>query len=184
MRFFLAILAIIGLFILIFWLVFHNGSTSSTLPKALNLSSYATTDATVTFEIDGPINYDSAHRSIVITIGQNQNMVQVLEGYQGGVLDSATYPDNEPAYSEFLSALNYADFTTSHKSTVSSPTGTCALGNRYYFQVNEDGNSLQNLWTTSCGGEGTFNGDLATIETLFQAQIPNYSTTTAGVGLN
>jgi hypothetical protein len=184
MRFFLAILATIGLFILIFWLVFHTSSSSSTLPKALKLTNYATTDATVTFEIDGPINYDTAHRSIVITIGQNQNVVQVLEGYQGGVLDSATYPDNEPAFDEFLSALNYADFTTAHKSTVSSPTGTCALGNRYYFQVNENGNSLQNLWSTSCGGEGTFNGNLPTIETLFQAQIPNYDTITAGVGLD
>ncbi len=180
MRYFVGFLIFIGLFILAFILIFHH-SSHSTAAKPIVLGNYANTNTVVQFTIDGPVVYDSSHNEIQITVGQYQNTLNIIQGYQGNVVKSENFPNNEPAYNVFLNALQIAGFTKSQKFNYPS-TGACATGDVYHLSVIDDfGTNIQDLWATTCGNEGTFGGVVSPIQNLFEAQIPNYNKETAGV---
>jgi hypothetical protein len=179
MRYFVGFIIFIAIFILGFTL-FHHSGPSKAVNKPLVLPSFAATSTDMQFTTDGPVVYDSNHFEIRITVGQDQNTIDVLQGYQGTLVKHHAYPNNESAYNEFLYALQLTGFTQTQKIS-GSDIGACATGQRFYLNVIDSfGTPLQHTWNSSCS-EGTSAANIGAVQGLFQAQIPDYQTEVAGV---
>ena len=186
------LLAIVGfiVFIVILVSLFTGGkkpNPATTKPALQPLASYAETNATVSLITDGIVNGDELHRSIRITVSANQREVDVLQGYNPRVITSKTFVNNQEAYTVFLKAIANAGFVTKQKNSKApaDERGLCPLGFRYIYELNNDGDDLSRLWSSSCGSSvGTAAGSASTLLTLFQDQIPDYSTITSHVNLS
>lgn len=186
MRYFFAFLATLGLIIIVVILLISGGGggtkKSSTATNKRTLPEYANTDAEASVQIDGRINADSLHSQINISVNRNQVTYQQISGYQGNVVASSSFANNESAYSAFLSALNVAGFTRGNKDKTSS-AGQCPLGRRYTVQFVNEGKTLENYWFTSCGKQGNFLGNTGMTLQLFELQVPGYQDLTNNVQL-
>jgi len=181
MRFFTAFLIAIGLLILIFVIIFKSIG-SGPKQQVINLNSYASTSAVAQLTIDGPINADQIHEQVQITVGNTNTQFQIINGYQGRVVTSKTFDSNQPAFAEFLHALNLAGFTKGNSDPrLSDPRGYCPDGERYTFALAQGSDTIEKYWATSCGGQGTFGGNTAQILDLFQNQVPKYDELTANL---
>jgi hypothetical protein len=177
MRYFTGFLIAIGLIILIFVIILKGGGKASVPP--INLNSYANSDAIVQLIIDGPINADQNHQEIEIDISQSENSIQLLKGYQGTVASSKLYQNNQEAYAVFLHALTLDGFTKGvASSSDSDERGYCATGERYILELTNGGNTIARYWATSCGGQGTYKGNVTATLNLFEQQIPDFATLT------
>jgi hypothetical protein len=185
---FVCILLIASIFILLFGGSKTKTTTSSTTTttEPAGLAGASNGSATVSFLLDGVINGDDMHRQINITVSKNSRTLTIIQGYQGNVLSTYSYVNNQSAYESFLNALNTAGFTKERDNpTTTSVSGQCPLGYRYIYSSTGIQGIPNNLWTTTCGPKsGTFGGNAGTVNQLFQAQIPNYSTLVSQVKLN
>ena len=188
----LRILLVIGVVLLlisfVFVLIFGGKKDTTKTPPTTNttsLTSAANTDATVTFLTDGIITSNDAHRQIGITISKTARTLTVYQGYQGAVLSTQSLVNNEQAYASFLNAIDVAGFTNQRaKITEANIAGQCPLGLRYIYSSTAIQNVPSSLWTSTCGRvNGTFGGNISTINNLFQLQIPNYTATVSTVRL-
>ena len=180
-----AIITIVVIFFIIFLgvLIFgHRGKSPSTTPVK-HLADYASTDVQMQLTTQGQINGDDVHREIVVTIGRTQRTISVIQGYQGNVLKSESLANNQNAYSAFLSSLDVAGYTKVHKSKYTTEAGQCPLGQRFIYEIINNGNDNMHTWSTSCGGSATFGGQTSTVQQLYQNQITNYDDFTADVNL-
>ncbi|HUD81386.1 MAG TPA: hypothetical protein VMR08_02020 [Patescibacteria group bacterium] len=186
MRFFVTVLIALSLLVLVFVLIIKGFSNhpSQTVPQPL--TSYAATDTSMQFVISGPVSADQTHQAITMNISQTQAQINIIQGYQGQIINSKNFTNNESAYLNFLSALQLAEFTkgTSNLYTTAD-LGACSFGDRYNLQIiNGTGQTIQNFWADSCSNrDGTFKGLLNTVEQLFFAQIPNYGDLTSSVDI-
>jgi len=186
MRYFISFLLIVGLVILAFILVFTSIFKGGTINNSQSLVSYADTDTQVEMIIDGPINADQSHNELQMTVGASLSQINLQQGYQGTVIKSDNYANNTSSYAEFLQALYLVGFSRGNTSPKANndPRGYCADGDRYsYIIVNSNGTDIEKFWSTSCGGEGTFNGVPASVLNLFIAQMPDYTTIVANSDL-
>jgi hypothetical protein len=184
MRYFIAFAAMLGLLFLVLFLLFHSGSSPKAPPTHRTLSSYANTDAQARLIIDGPTNADQDHQSVRITVASDAVTFEQLQGYQGTVVNSQTFANNENAYANFLFALAYAGFTQGNSSqALSDERGYCPLGDRYVLSFTQDGTTLERYWATNCGGTKTYLGNLGLTLQLFKAQVPNYGPLTRNLNL-
>lgn len=177
MRYFIGFLISIGLIILLIVLLFHHGGGSKVPVTKAPLISYANSDAEVRLTIDGPVNAPQNHNTIQITVGQNDTTYQQIQGYDGNSVNTQTFSMTESAYDVFLHSLQHAGYTLGNDdSKLKDERGYCPLGDRYIFEIVQDGSDLERYWTTSCGGgaPSTFRGRAATILSLFKAQVPGY----------
>jgi hypothetical protein len=152
--------------------------TTPTTPVVKSLPEYASTYAEVSYMTDGHINGEDQHRAIKVTISQYQRKVQVLSGYGYNVIDEHSQTNNQTAYEVFLKALKNEGFTQKIQKpkAPNSETGQCPLGTRTILELNDSGDSLSRLWTSSCGRNvGTFGGNTGAIQSLFQSQITDYN---------
>ena len=196
MRYFAGFLVIVAL--ILFGIVIF-GSTPGTNTKKTTkngqvvktLPDYANTVAEVRMTVDGPIYGDDLHRQIRISINSRVRTLDAVQGYQGNIIKTESFANNESAYSAFLHALYKAGYTTKlnpkiNKFASDSDQGSCALGQRIYFElVNTGTDADQRLWTSNCGKEipGNFGGATGLIFSLFTSQISNYNDFTADVSL-
>jgi hypothetical protein len=186
MRYLLVFLIAIGLIVLIFVLLLKNFGGSSTPAKPVTpLISYATTNTVVQMTINGPVVADPAHEAVQVTIGQSQSQITIYQGYQGVILTTKSFQNNEPAYAVFLRALDIAGFSEGNPApSLEDDRGYCSQGDTYNFEILNGSNQIQNYWTSTCSNDpGTTLGASQLIISLFQAQIPGYSTITQGVHL-
>lgn len=161
-------------------LIFGRGPKKAPqVPKAL--ADYATTSVEVRLTTSGIINGDDAHREVVITVGRTERVAQVVQGYQGNVIKTQTFENNDTAYAAFLSALDIAGFSKQKPSKFKTEAGQCALGQRYVYEIINNGDDNLRTWSTSCGGSATFAGNPALVRQLFQNQITDYTQFTSGV---
>ena len=180
----LAVLIGLGLIVLVFVLVargFSNAGQTSTAPS-YSLGSYADTDATAQLTIDGPVNNDVDHRSFRLTIGKDSSTFELIQGYQGTVIRSNTYPNNSSAYAVFLKSLDRLGFSRGNTSSaLKDERGFCPAGSRFIYQFDSQGSTKFRFWSTSCG-DGTFSGQRSAVRQLFYAQIPrsDFSAVTRG----
>jgi hypothetical protein len=183
LRYFVGFMATIALIILLIFLIFHGGGKSKVPTTSKTLSSYAGTDAEVSLTINGIINADQEHESIKITVSRDSATYTQFQGYQGSVTKLQNYSSNENAYSEFLFALQRAGFTQgSNVAALKDERGFCPLGNRYIFELDQDGQQLERFWATNCGGTPkTYNGNLNLTLTLFKNQIPDFNDLTQNI---
>ncbi|HSX44481.1 MAG TPA: hypothetical protein VLE69_04295 [Candidatus Saccharimonadales bacterium] len=147
------------------------------------LPEYSTTDAQVRLTIDGIINSEQQHQAIKITVGKDQNSIDIIQGYQNHLLNSKVYDNNQSAYFQFLSALNLLGYTKERKTINSDMNGQCPLGSRYSYELINAGDADFDRWNTSCSNvPGTFGSPSPpTIRTLFERQIPDYAQLTQSV---
>ena len=177
MRYFIGYIVTIGLLIvLILFLVSSGGGKhKSGVPANKPLNSYAFTDAQVRLVADGPIVANELHLQSRITVGTFVVTFEKIQGYDGTVVDSQSFPNTENSYYAFLTALMQARFTTGAPVPGSpTDTGLCPLGTRYDIELIQNGQMLGHYWITSCGGAASFKGSLPLVRTLFHGQIPNY----------
>jgi hypothetical protein len=172
------------LFLLIFgvYKLFTGGSkqpsATPTTPVVKSLPDYSDTYAEVSYMVDGHINGEDQHRATKIIISQYQRKVQILSGYSYNVIEEHSQGNSQTAYKVFLKALKNEGFTQKiQKPKVpTDETGQCPLGTRTIIELNDSGDSLSRLWTSSCGKNvGTFGGNTSAIQSLFQSQITDYN---------
>jgi hypothetical protein len=152
----------------------------------MTLPEYVDTTAAVSMTTDGIVNGDDMHRQIRVTIAQDRRVVEVIQGYSGQVIDSHSFYNTRDAFSVFLKSINNAGFLAKRKNSKApaDPAGQCALGFRYIFVLNNEGEDVSDLWTSSCGtNTGNWGGAITTTQTLFRNQIPDYSTLVSNVNL-
>jgi len=198
MRYFAIFLVFIAL--ILFGIVIFGGNSGSKSNKSTSSSSvqapkalpdYADTGAIVRLTTDGPINGDDIHRQIQLTVSSTTRTLDIIQGYQGTVIQTESFANNEPAYSAFLNALYKSGYTLKltskqNKFASDSDQGSCPLGDRYYYQLmNTDNNADQSLWSSSCGKTvpGNFGGAGPLVQQLFQVQFGNYNVFTQNVGI-
>lgn len=182
---------IIGVVLLLFiigviWAIAsRDGDAPEQTPEAeqTQLIDYADTSTTVQYEMRGRINAKEEHRVLRITVGRDSRTATIFEGYTGEVLKSARFTNNAEAYESFLGALENEGYTRARTAEEGvEPIGACSRGRRYDFIIQQGANTIQELWTTSCGNiEGTFAGRQNRVSTLFEAQIPNFDEFEKGV---
>ncbi len=184
MKFIIGFLIAIGLLIFVFVLIFKGGNSGGApVTEKTPLVNYShSTSAVMQFTTEGPVNADQNHRSVQVTVGSTESSIEVINGYQGTVVKSKTYPNNSNAYADFLRALDFANFTTGDNNKALTDTrGRCSNGNRYQLEIKDGSKEIQNLWATSCNTTATFKGRLDLVQQLFKSQIPDYGTITNNV---
>lgn len=163
-------IALVILVIVLIVKAFSGGGTSST--NKVDVGQYENSAAVATLLIDNPTQVDQDHRQVKITVTQTQNEIDLIQGYQGNVIDSRTYPSNSAAYGAFLQSLKLLNFAKG-SADKTDYRGYCPTGDRYLYTFNDGQKDLFSYWSTSCGGQGTFRGDAKGVRQLFEAQIPN-----------
>jgi hypothetical protein len=187
-RYFLSILIGIGVIVLVIVLIVKALSGGKHTPnKQIDLASYASKNSVVHLLIDAPVVGNDQHRAIEISVDNSAITLDILQGYEGKVTTHKAYDNTQAAYEVFLKALQYNGFTKGDiNSTNSDERGVCALGDRYVYMLASDDKTVFRMWSTSCGGQGTFGGSPQTIRTLFRRQIPDrdFSQLTNNIPLN
>ncbi len=177
MRYFIGFIIAIGLIIVLILLLFHGGGKPKVPTTTKTLDSYASTNAEARLIIDGPVNAPQNHQQIQITVGQNETTFEQLQGYNGSVTNLQSFANTQASFSVFLHALTGAGFTRGNIDTsLSDERGYCPLGNRYIFELIQDGKNIERFWGSSCGTPKTYLGNLNLTLNLFKAQVPSYST--------
>ncbi len=174
-----AVLAVIGIIVLVIAVIMliFDGPDTPTQPnhRQINLTDYADTGARAVYEIEGEINAEELHRTIRISVDRNIRRVEVLNGYNKAVSKTQEFPNTQAAYDEFLHALKNAGYNHRKEAQATDEKGVCPLGQRYVYQIEEFGDDLIRLWSTSCGKKyGSFAGNASLVQRLFQKQIPEY----------
>lgn len=169
-------------------LIFGGGGPSpSSFVKIKPLPDYSDTYAQVSMTTDGRINGEDVHRAIRVTVDQYQRRLDVLAGYSENIVQTQTFSNTEKAYDVFLRAIRDAGFMVKKKGitgTAADERGKCPLGFRYIFELNDSGDRLSYLWSSSCGKKlGTLGGSSSLLQSLFKAQITDYSKLTSSVRL-
>jgi hypothetical protein len=184
MRYFIGLLVTLGLFILLIILLMGGGNKGGTPSRPKTLTDYANTDAQVIMTIDGPVNADSLHNQIRITVDKTNVTYEHIKGYQGDVVKTKLYANNEDAYDVFLHALLHAGYDRgSNDPALKDDRGWCATGDRYIFELVQNGKTLQRYWDTTCHNTHTYEGSTSLTTTLFEAQVPNYDGLTENIQL-
>ena len=181
----LAVLIGLGLIVLVFVMVIKGFSSGSSNPASkVDLVSYANTQAVAQLTVDGPIVDQANHNSARISVSQTETQIEIMQGYDGKIVSSQTFPNTTASYAVFLQSLARLNFTKG-TTTPYDERGYCATGERYIYQLEQGDKNILRYWSTSCG-QGTFGGTRDAVRTLFEAQIPNdvLATVTANVSLN
>lgn len=178
MRYITGILIAIGLVVLTIILIVKalgGGGGSSEAPRQIDLNSYASTSAVMQMTIDGPVNADKTHNQIRVTVGRDETTLDILKGYQGNVVSTKTFANNQDSYAQFLHALNVAGFTKGNTDpNLRDERGYCPTGERFIFKAISGDQDVMRWWKSSCG-QGNFRGRSDVIRILFKAQVPDYT---------
>lgn len=175
MRYLLGLLGVVGLIIVVVVLIVRGLSGEDIAKDTKPLTDYSHTNAVMQLTIDGPIEAESTHQAVRISVGQYQAKAEILNGYPGTVTDTLAYPNNAEAYGVFLRALDLLNFNVGiDDKALADSRGYCPAGNLYTLEIYQEGRQVQRYWQTSCK-QGTFRGELGKITDLFERQIPDYS---------
>lgn len=184
-RYFIAFAGFMILVIALLIIIFHGGGKKPNTPSTpvKTLPDYAMSTAAVSMTIDGRVNGEDAHRAIRVTVDQYHRQLDIIGGYSGNLIETHNFANTEPAYDVFLRAINGGGFTVkSTKYKVADERGKCPLGFRYIFELNDGGDQISRTWASSCGtAVGTLGGNSVLLQSLFKAQITDYSKLTSQV---
>lgn len=165
----------------------HGGKKTPAGTQLQPLPSYAGGNAAVSFTQDGMVNADQLHRSIRITVSNSQITLDVLKGYNPQVIQSQSFENNQEAYTVFLKALNNYGFLAKIKNpkVPDDERGECPLGFRYILDLSQDDADLSRTWASTCGASiGTSKASIASVQTLFEDQVPGYDSLISSVNLS
>lgn len=187
LRYFVGLgLVIVLLFVVIFMIIRGGGDEENKVAESeREFTSYVDdSDVTISMTTVGPIVAAQEHNELQINITNSNASIDVMQGYDGNVISSQSYPISTAAFGEFLHALDKADFTKGDTSDdLKDDRGFCPTGQRYIFEVRDGSRSVQRFWATSCRTVKTYHGNLALTRQLFEDQIPDYSGLTSDTNL-
>lgn len=185
MRFIIAAFGTIFLLILLIVFLFNrdNSPQPAVTQQPAQLVEYATKNSSVSQLTVGPVVGEEEQRSINIVVTPSERRLEILSGFGQTVVSTQSFPNTQVAYEAFLSALGGQDFLRSKETPVKDPRSVCPTGNRFEYMLLNDSQQVSNLWSVSCDRTGTFNGQGPIIRSLFQAQIPDYSTLVGNVNI-
>lgn len=173
MKYFLGLIACIGLIVLVFVLVLRGFSGKGEPKDQVKLADYANTASSMEMTIDGPIVAEQDHIAYRIAVNRDETRIDTLKGYEYVTVESKTFTNNQESYQNFLRALDIAGFTVGNKDSANKDErGQCAQGNRFIFEIKNGSSDVQRLWSATCKGMGTFKGNTAEVKRLFDSQIP------------
>jgi hypothetical protein len=136
--------------------------------------------------IDDRVDDKEDHYTVRITVGRDERTVETVRGYQGDIVNSKTYDNDQEAYTVFLRALQFQGFTNGDPDPAKADErGLCPTSKRYIYEViSPGGSSIQRFWNSECK-VGTFKGNGQVIRSLFRAQIPakEYREVVRGTGI-
>jgi len=181
LRYFFGFMVTVLLLIVLIFLLFHHGGGNKTVPStSVPLYDYSNNDSEVRMTIDGPTNANEIHQQVQVTVNQNVVTYDQIQGYEGTVVFQEQFDNNENAFNAFLRSLTIAGYTDgTSSSSLSNEQGHCPLGDRYIFELIQNGNDLERYWTTNCPNVNhSYYGELLLTMQLFEAQVPSYSTLT------
>lgn len=187
-RLILAILIGLGLLIVAIILVVRalsslTGSDDPSMVPHAALVQQADNSSEMRFTEQGRINSDQEHRQVVITVSRSDVRIQVLQGFQGNVIHSAMFTNNEAAYAQFLRALDIAGFANGDDNPdLTDERGQCADGRRYILEASGEDGLDTRYWGTNCrSAKGTSRANIDDVLRLFRAQVPDYNRQVRGV---
>jgi hypothetical protein len=186
MRYIVGLLLGIGLIVLTIILIFKAFSGGSDAPKTpqIDLNSYANTQAVMRYTIDGQVNSNQKHERVRITVSSDRVLFEEIQGYQGQLKQSKTYPNNPDAYATFLHALTLVNYAKGNPEITKDERGYCPTGRRYIYEGLSGGDSIFRWWSDSCTTkDGNFLGVPSTVQVLFTNQVPDYNTLTSRIVL-
>ena len=162
----------IGMVVLVIVLLIKGFSGKPSSPSSrINVGTYAYSSAIATLLIDGPTNIDQNHYQVRISVSNSESEIDVIQGYQGNVTKRQVYTNNSAAFGVFLQALQLQNFSKGVKAP-SDYRGYCPFADRYVYSFSNDQNELFTYWSTTCGGQGTFQGNPQAVRRLFEQQVP------------
>jgi hypothetical protein len=183
MKYFLGILGGLLLLIFVLVLIFRGGSDNVTAPEVKRLAEYASEENTTSqFTIAGAINGEEDHRIVSITVTDSARRIEILEGYDGRVLERKSYPNTTAAFEAFLAGLEQAGFSNERRTRVAFES-VCPDGRRFSYGLESGDESVVDTWSASCE-KGSFAGKPSLVQSLFQAQIPEYNEFTSDVSFS
>lgn len=179
------IIAIAGLVTLVRFIFTGSGSTGP-----VNLTQEHLLDTTdgraVSMTVRGAIVADEDFRSYQIVISPSQRKFTSFTGYLDVITNQQTLSNNTAAYSQFVNALNKANFAagTPFAGDKNNVLGICATGKVYEFRTLNSGEEEEMLWTSTCSGSpGSLRASVTQLSQLFLNQIPNGSDIAADLKL-
>lgn len=186
MKYFFGFAAVIVLVILTFvliWRGFSGGGDAPAPPPPLH--SYTFTTTAMRFTIDGPVDPESEHRALQVTVSRSESRIEILKGYDRVVSKAKSYASNQEAYETFLRALDLLDYTQGNDDpALADDRGYCPSGRRFIYEIVDGTDILQRYWSTSCSRkQGTFLGSASEVQKLFKTQIPDYDEFTRGLDI-
>jgi hypothetical protein len=149
-----------------------SGGSGEPLARSVDVTKYATGASSATVVFQGPTVLDADFREVRITVSESQNQIQLIQGYQGHVIEAHTYPSNGDAYEAFLQSLERLNFSKGIDRDIGDYRGFCPGGSRYLYSFNDGSSDLFKYWSTNCQGvAGTFQGQPDAVRQLFVAQV-------------
>lgn len=181
------IVAIAGL-VALARLLFTSGGSSAPKQENIVRQNLLNTDdgRSVSMSVRGPIVANEDFRSYRITVSPSSRQFQAFTGYLDQVTAQQTLGNNTAAYSQFVNALNKANFanSTPFEGDKNDVQGICATGKVYEFRIYSGSQEQAMLWTSTCGGSpGSLRASVSQVSQLFMNQIPSGSTIEASLKL-
>jgi hypothetical protein len=174
MRYLIGFFITIGLIILLIIMLVSGGGKPKVPATNKTLTSYANSDAAASLVIDGPVNANSEHQAVRITVDRDNVTYEILRGYDGNVAEIKRFSNTENSYDVFLHALAHAGFTRGNTDPkLTDEKGYCPLGTRFVFEFNQGSDNIERFWTTDCGPK-TYQGNANLTIQLFKNQVPGY----------
>ena len=172
MKFVFGLFAII--IIAVFAIVLLFTRAPRTVPNSTHsvvLTDYVEKNSKVVYAKYGKINGDDVFRGVRISVSPTNRLVEVLAGYDQRIIRKKLYGNSQNGYAQFLTALSTAGFTAQQNSQYKTEIGRCPFGERYTYQLFNDGKEISYLWDGSCNEKGTLRGKQDDIAQLFESQI-------------
>lgn len=178
------ILIVWGLFTIASNIFRGNGDDETNTIQIEEDRSTVQATAVAAYKVTGPIVANEDQRSYTIVVSANTVTMKTFGSFGKTLIAEKSYTNTPIAFESFLSALANANVTALQRNASTEFTfedqGVCARGRKFFVEL--DTNIFR--WSTSCGkNEGNAGFNMSPVSTLFQRQVPDFSTLTSGLRL-
>lgn len=183
----IALFSLLGVILLVFsiWAVvaitrniFKPAKTPQSTAQKAPLTDYARGGTAVKLQVGGAIVGDDTYVSYQIEVNENYRTLTTYSGYQQTLTGNTQYANNSVAYATFMRALERQGFLIRLRNSTDTDEGVaaCSSSKRFAYILTDQGDQVSRLWNTACSGkQGTAGGSTTTVQSLFKAQITDYS---------
>ena len=179
----IVVVLIIGISVFVSKVIHHKPKTTPTTTQTSKPEKFIDKTTQVSLTADGATVGVESHRAIRITIDNSSRTIDLISGYDDGVYETKTFPNNSSAFSAFLAAINTYGFSSENTNAAKDERGVCPLGIRYVYEATYRSGDPLRSWGSSCKGVNRFIGQGPNIQQLFRNQIPDYNKIVKGVNL-